>query len=100
MDSIPDITPVSEFRSRQNELRERVSTKPILFTRHGYATAVLLGPEPYNELLEHTENLEFTIDAVEARRDTAPRADLGGDLADRDDRVPGSSDDQPAEESG
>jgi len=35
MDPIPHMVPISEFRSRQNKLLEKLSSKPILLTRRG-----------------------------------------------------------------
>jgi prevent-host-death family protein len=100
MDPIPDMVPISEFRSRQNELLEKASSKPILLTRHGHAAAVLLGPASYDRLLEHLEDLQLSIDAVEARSDTEHRVDLAEYLADRGDNSPVTSDDQVADAGG
>jgi len=90
MDPLPDVVPISELRLRQNDLLKKVSAKPILLTQHGRAVAVLLGPEPYNRLLEHIEDLQLAIDAVEARRDQEPVTDFDEYLADRGERVPAS----------
>ena len=92
MDPLPDVVPISELRLRQNDLLEKVSAKPILLTQYGRAVAILLGPEPYNRLLEHIEDLQLAIDAVEARRDKEPVTDFDQYLADRDERVPASPD--------
>jgi len=91
MDPLPEVIPISELRLRQNDLLEKVSGKPILLTQHGRAVAVLLGPEPYNRLLEHIEDLQLAIDAVEARKDREPVIDFEEYLADRGERVPASS---------
>lgn len=90
MDPLPDMVPISELRLRQNDLLAKVSAKPIVLTQHGRAVAVLLGPEPYNRLLEHIEDLQLAIEAVEARRDQGPLTDFDEYLADRGDRVPAS----------
>lgn len=92
MDPLPDVVPISELRLRQNDLLEKVSGKPILLTQHGRAVAVLLGPEPYNRLLEHIEDLQLAIDAVEARSDKEPVTDFDEYLVDRGEGVPASSD--------
>ncbi len=92
MDPIPDMVPISEFRARQDERLEKASSEPILLTRHGRAAAVLLGPASYDRLLEDLEDLELSLDAVEARSDTEPRVDLAEYLADRGDCAPSPSD--------
>ena len=81
MDPIPDMVSISEFRSRQNELLERASSKPILLTRHGHAAAVLLGPASYNRLLDDLEDLLLAIDALEARSNTGSVVDSDQHLA-------------------
>jgi prevent-host-death family protein len=91
MDPLPEVVPISELRLRQNDLLEKVSAKPIVLTQHGRAVAVLLGPEPYNRLLEHIEDLRLAIDAVEARKDREPVIDFEEYVADRGERVPASS---------
>lgn len=91
MDPLPEVVPISELRLRQNDLLEKVSAKPIVLTQHGRAVAVLLGPEPYNRLLEHIEDLQLAIDAVEAREDREPAIDFEEYLADRGERVPAST---------
>lgn len=91
MDPLPEVIPISELRLRQNDLLEKVSAKPIVLTQHGRAVAVLLGPEPYNRLLEHIEDLQLAIDAVEARKDRGPAIDFEEYLADRGERVPAST---------
>ncbi len=91
MDPIPEVIPISELRLRQNQLLEQVSDEPILLTQHGRAVAVLIGPEPYNRLLEYIEDLQLAIDAVEARAEQEPVTDLEEYLTDRGERVPASS---------
>ena len=75
MDPIPDMASISEFRSRQNELLERASSRPILLTRHGHAAAALLGPASYNRLLDDLEDLQLAIDAIEARSNMGSAVD-------------------------
>lgn len=91
MDPLPEVVPISELRLRQNELLEQVSDKPILLTQHGRAVAVLIGPDPYNRLLEHIEDLQLAIDAVEARAQQEPVTGFNEYLTERGERVPASS---------
>lgn len=92
MDPLPEVVPISELRLRQNELLGQVSEKPIVLTQHGRAVAVLLGPEPYNRLLEHIEDLQLAVDAVEARAEKEPRVEFEDYLTERGERVPTPSD--------
>lgn len=92
MNPLPDVVPISELRTRQNELLEQVSEEPILLTRHGRAVAVLLGPEPYNRLLEQLDDLRLAFDAAEARAEIAPPVDFEEYLEERGEHVPTASD--------
>jgi len=92
MDPLPEVVPISEMRLRQNELLERVSDKPILLTQHGRAVAVLLGPEPYNRLLEQLEDLQLALDAAEVLAQREAVTDFEAYLAERGEHVPASSD--------
>ena len=92
MDPLPEVVPISELRLRQNELLGQVSEKPIVLTQHGRAVAVLLGPEPYNRLLEHIEDLQLAVDAVEARAEMEPIIEFEDYLTERGEHVPAPSD--------
>ena len=92
MDPLPEVVPISELRLRQNELLRQVSEKPIVLTQHGRPVAVLLGPEPYNRLLEHIEDLQLAVDAVEARAEKEPRVEFEDYLTERGEHVPAPSD--------
>lgn len=92
MDPLPDVVPISELRTRQNELLEQASEKPILLTQHGKEVAVLLGPEPYNRLLEQLDDLRLAFDAVEARAEVAPPTEFGDYLEERGRHVPTTPD--------
>ncbi len=48
MYSLPEFLPISELRSRQNELLTRIWDKPLVLTRYGRSGAVLLGPKHCN----------------------------------------------------
>ena len=92
MDPLPEVVPISELRLRKNELLKQVSEKPIVLTQHGRAVAVLLGPESYNRLLEHIEDLQLAMDAVEARAEKEPRIEFEDYLTERGEHVPAPSD--------
>lgn len=92
MDPMPEVVPISELRTRQNDLLEKAGEQPILLTQHGHAVAVLLGPDPYNRLLEHVEDLQLALDAVEARKAAEPVTELEEYLAERGEGVPAPSD--------
>lgn len=92
VDPIPEVVPISELRTRQNELLNQLPDKPVVLTQHGRTVAVMVGPEPYNELLEHIEDLQLALDAVEARADEEPTTDLDDYLKERGEHVPASSD--------
>lgn len=83
MDPLPDVVPISELRSRQQELLEKVSEQPILLTRYGREVAVLLGPELYNRMLEQLEDLQLALDAVEGQAGDTDETDFEDYLAGR-----------------
>lgn len=92
MDPMPKVVPISDMRTRQNDLLETAAENPVLLTQHGRAVAVLLGPEPYNRLLERVEDLELALDAVEARSTAGPTTEFEDYLSERGERVPSTSD--------
>jgi prevent-host-death family protein len=92
MDPLPEMVPISEMRTRQNELLAQAAEAPLVLTQHGRAVAVLLGPDSYNRLLEHVEDLQLSIDGALARADNAPPTDFEDYLAERGDHVPAASD--------
>lgn len=91
MDPLPRVVPISELRLKQNELLKRLSDQPIVLTQHGRPAAVLVGPEAYNRLLEHIEDLQLAIDAVEARAEREPLTEIDAYLAERGEHVPAGS---------
>lgn len=82
---VPEVIPISELRTHQKELLEKVSEGPILLTQHGRVAAILLGPESYNQLLDQLEDLRLALDAAAARAEDTPATDFEGYLAERGD---------------
>lgn len=78
------MTPLTEARSRLSEIIDEVAStgSTIEISRHGRPTAVVMGYEEYESLVETLNILadEATMDAIaEAERDVA-----GGDLTELD----------------
>ena len=89
---IPDLVPISELRLRQSEVLERLPEGPVLLTQHGRAAAVLVTPEQWNEIIEHLEFLEDSLDAIEMRE----RIDAGEEPVIDWSEVEADQDDLPA----
>jgi prevent-host-death family protein len=66
--STPELVPISELRTRQNDVLSRLAQGPVVLTQHGRAAAVLVDTEVWNRLVERIEFLEEGLHAVEARQ--------------------------------
>ena len=95
MNALPELVPISELRTRQPEILEALSDKPVLLTQHSRAAAVLLSPELYNKMVEYIEDLEDSVDAFVARRDAEPMIALDAYLAERGGAYAESASEQP-----
>lgn len=62
---VDDVRPVSEFRANATTLisQARKNHRPILLTQHGKTSAVVVGIEEYQEMLETIEYLRKNNDA-------------------------------------
>ncbi len=87
MHSIPEITPISELRHRQNELLAKLSEEPVILTQRGKGIAVLVGLDTWNRIMERLEDLEDALDAQEARLDAEPIVDFDEYVKQRGKRV-------------
>lgn len=92
MDPLPEVVPISELRTRQNEILGEIAEQPIVLTQHGRAVGVLLGPELYNRLLGNIEDLQLALDAIEARAEAEPVTDFQDYLAERGEHVQTAAD--------
>lgn len=74
-----DIKPVSEFRANTAELIEHLKTsgRPLVLTQRGHSTAVVLGVNEYEEMVEEIELLRDVRTAVK-------QIEAGKGLANRD----------------
>jgi len=64
---IPELVPISELRLRQSGVLNRLSESPVILTQHGRATAVMVNPTQWNQIVERLEFLEDSLDAAEVR---------------------------------
>lgn len=60
------MVPISRLRHQQNEILERLSDGPAVLTRVGDAAAVLVDPDPWNQVIEELETRMDSVDALEA----------------------------------
>jgi prevent-host-death family protein len=67
MREIPNLMPISELRIHQNQVLAKLNEGPMVLTQHGRAAAVLVGPEYWNRLQEMIEDLEDSVDALQAK---------------------------------
>ena len=88
MAAIPKIAPISDFRSRQNELLQQLAEGPLVLTQHGRAAAVLVSLEEWNQLIEQLEYLEDSLTALDASRDSTPTITFDQYLSKRGECVP------------
>lgn len=63
---IPETLPISELRHAQAQVIGRLSNGPIVLTQRGRAAAILVDPAMWNRLLEQLEDLQDTVDGLEA----------------------------------
>ena len=66
MQTIPDIVPLVEMQSQANEMLQRLQRGPVVLTQNDRATAVLVSPDAWNDLLAELEELRDTLDALRA----------------------------------
>lgn len=62
---VDDVRPVSEFRANATSLisQARKSRQPIILTQHGKTSAVIVGIEEYQEMLETIDYLRKNNEA-------------------------------------
>lgn len=66
MQVIPEIVPLTDMQARLADTLKRIQSGPVVLTQNGRATAVLVSPEAWNNLLEELEDLRDTLDALHA----------------------------------
>ena len=64
---LPQISPITQMRSRQNELLAQLQQGPILLTQHSRPAAMLIDPERWNQLMAELEDLSDSVVALEAK---------------------------------
>jgi prevent-host-death family protein len=63
---IPPVYPISELRDQAREALRVAARQPVIITLNGRASAVLLGYQLYNELIEKLRALEYYQQAERA----------------------------------
>jgi prevent-host-death family protein len=89
---IPELIPISDLRQRQEAVLSRIEDGPVVLTQHGRAAVVLVSPSQWNQLMAEIEDLQDTIDAVEARQEAESSLAFEDYLARRGENVPDSPD--------
>jgi antitoxin Phd len=67
IERVPLTIPVSDLRNEQARILEQLGDGPILLTQRGRAAAMLIAPQRWNELIDHLETLEDSVDALLAK---------------------------------
>jgi len=71
-ETLPEVVPISDLRTRQAEVLADLKRGPVILTQHSRAAAVLVSTEQYNQMMELLEDLQDALDVKEARRDVEP----------------------------
>jgi PHD/YefM family antitoxin component YafN of YafNO toxin-antitoxin module len=66
MHTIPEIVPLAEMQARMVEMVQRLQRGPVVLTENDRATAVLVSPEAWNNLIAELEDLRDALDALHA----------------------------------
>ncbi len=82
MNVIPELVPISGFRTRQNQILSSLVEGPVVLTQHGRSAAVLVSPEQWNHLVETLEDLMDSLDAIEMKARAATGQESAIDWAD------------------
>ncbi|MCD6291589.1 MAG: type II toxin-antitoxin system Phd/YefM family antitoxin [Anaerolineae bacterium] len=75
MNFIAEVAPISDLRTRQNELLAKLAHGPVILTQRGRGTCVLLSLDQYKHLLDELEILDDTVDALKAKLELATGED-------------------------
>ncbi|NJN83439.1 MAG: type II toxin-antitoxin system Phd/YefM family antitoxin [Caldilineaceae bacterium] len=75
MNAVMQTIPISDLRFHQSEILDKLSTAPVVLTRQGRETAVLVSPQEWNSIVEQLEDLEDALAVAEARLAEATGAD-------------------------
>lgn len=67
LERVPHTIPVSDLRNEQARILEQLGDGPILLTQRGRAAAMLIAPQNWNQLIDHLETLEDSVDALLAK---------------------------------
>jgi prevent-host-death family protein len=94
MNRVPDLVPISEMRTNQTEILEKLKQGPIVLTHHSKAAAVLVDPAQWNRLLDELEDIR---DINEIRQQESEEAQDKAELipADEDELRAWASGDLP-----
>jgi PHD/YefM family antitoxin component YafN of YafNO toxin-antitoxin module len=58
MSALPTVRPISDVRTRQAEILEKIEEGPVILANRGHAAAVLLSLDAYNALIARLEDAE------------------------------------------
>ncbi len=64
---LPQISPITQMRNRQNEILVQLQQGPILLTQHGKPAAMMIDPGQWNQLMAELEDLSDSVAALEAK---------------------------------
>ncbi len=62
MDAIPELVPISELRTRSQEILARLQHGAVILTHRGRAVAVLVSPQQWNEVHQELRKLEAALE--------------------------------------
>ena len=66
MNSIPEFVPISDLRTHQGEILEKIKESPIVLAQRSKAVAVLVDPARWNKLMTRLEDQDEAIAVLQA----------------------------------
>ena len=64
---VADVRPISDLRTNQHDVLDRLSVGPVVLSQRGRATAVLVSWDRWRQLIEQIELLQDTVEAAAVR---------------------------------
>lgn len=66
MDKVQQIVPITDMRLRHAEVLERLSQGPVILAQRSKPAAVLVAVEMWDQIADYIDDLEATVDALDA----------------------------------
>jgi len=66
MDRVQQIVPITEMRLRHAQVLERLTQGPVILAQRSKPAAVLVAVEMWDRIADYIDDLEATVDALDA----------------------------------